>query len=244
MRKVFVSFTGATNFDQLMFTVLSLFFFTNLIFSADVDFDEVVGLSISLNRESRTQCFSVSILDDALVELDENFLLLLDTPDSNVDLVRDSASVSIRDDDVVMIGWSLGSYEVVEDGSSVRVCASIMQGEISRPLMVLYSTSDGTAQSKTCNRLFWQHLVIKLCLAHLILFVMSTGSDDYTSVTNAELVFNPNFASQSVCDDLQVREDGAYEADETIIVILSTSDRAVILNPAVSTINIRNDDRK
>lgn len=69
-----------------------------------------------------------------------------------MDLVRSSASVSIVDDDTVTIGWSAGSYPINEDGTSARVCAEIVQGEIARPVSALYSTSDGTARSKTYAR--------------------------------------------------------------------------------------------
>ena len=65
-----------------------------------------------------------------------------------MDLVQNSTIVSITDDDSVTIGWSSALYTVIEDGTSVRVCAEIIQGDIARSVAVSYSTSAGRAQSK------------------------------------------------------------------------------------------------
>lgn len=74
--------------------------------------------------------------------------MLLSTSSPGVNLIRDSASVPIRDNDEVTISWSDASYQVVEDGSAVTVCAQITGGQIDRQVVVTYSTRDGTAESK------------------------------------------------------------------------------------------------
>lgn len=116
--------------------------------SGNIDYVEIAGISHSFTGTSGIQCSSIFILNDGVVERDESFLVLLNTSNSNVDLVQNSATVSIADDDIVTVDWSSASYIVTEDGTSVRVCAEIVQGDIARPMTVSYSTSSGTAQSK------------------------------------------------------------------------------------------------
>lgn len=62
-----------------------------------------------------------------------------------MDITQNSAVVTIMDDDAVTIGWSTLSYEVDEDDAFVTVCAEIVQGEIARPVIVFYSTTDDSA---------------------------------------------------------------------------------------------------
>ena len=71
-----------------------------------------------------------------------------------------------------------------------------------------------------------------------------TGSNDYTPVSDAELVFQPISVSQPVCADILVVDDGILENNENFLVILDSSDRAVTIATSISTINIINDDRK
>ena len=123
--------------------------FTIFIFYciANIDYSELAGIPLTITGTSRIRCSMVPILEDTIVELDETFSALINTSDPAINLVRDSASVSIRDNDMVTISWSAASYEVVEDGSAVTVCAQITEGEIDRQVIVSYSTRDGTAES-------------------------------------------------------------------------------------------------
>ena len=113
---------------------------------ADSDYSQVGGVPLSFTGTNGMQCSSIPILDDTIVELDESFSVLLSTSNPAVNLIRDSASVSVRDNDTVTISWSPASYEVLEDGRAATVCAQITEGEIDRQVIVSYSTRDGTAQ--------------------------------------------------------------------------------------------------
>ena len=98
------------------------------------------------------ECLTVTIIDDDLVEANETFSVFLMTMNSTMnsvmDITRSSATVIITDDDIVTIGWSAQSYEFEEDGGSTATfCAQIVNGQITRPVTVLYSTIDDTAQS-------------------------------------------------------------------------------------------------
>ena len=121
----------------------------NNSFSGNTDYVEVPGISLSITGASGVQCSNIIIISDDVVEPDETFLVLLNTSNLNVDLVQNSTTVSIIDDDIVTIDWSLAPYTVTEDGTSVRVCVEIVQGNITRPVAVSYSTSNGTALSKS-----------------------------------------------------------------------------------------------
>jgi hypothetical protein len=124
------------------------FFFFAFYCIANVDYSsENAGIPLTITGTSRIQCSSIPILNDIVVELDETFSALISTSNPTVNLIRDSASVSIRDNDMVTITWSSASYEVVEDNSAAIVCAQLTEGEIDRPVIVSYSTRDGTAES-------------------------------------------------------------------------------------------------
>ncbi len=114
---------------------------------ANVDYSEIAGVPLTITGTSRIQCSSIPIINDTIVELDETFSALISTSNPSVNLIRDSASVLIRDNDMVTIGWSSASYQVVEDGSAATVCAQVTEGEIDRQVIVSYSTRDGTAES-------------------------------------------------------------------------------------------------
>lgn len=51
-------------------------------------------------------------------------------------------------------------------------------------------------------------------------------------------------ASQEVCTNILITEDGILESQEDFSVILSSSDRAVVTTSSTSTVTIINDDRK
>lgn len=114
---------------------------------ANTDYSQIAGVPLIFTETDRIQCFGIPILEDATVELDENFSVLFNTSNPAVSLMPCSASVLIRDNDVVTISWNPTSYEVVEGDSAVNVCAQIIGGEIHRQVIVSYSSRDGTAES-------------------------------------------------------------------------------------------------
>ena len=59
-----------------------------------------------------------------------------------------------------------------------------------------------------------------------------------------ELTFRPATATESRCGDIQITNEDILEDDESFDVILGSSDNAVVINPNVATVTIRNDDSK
>ena len=96
-------------------------------------------------------CSTISILNDSVVERNETFSVQLSTSSAALDITQNSAIVTIIDDDAVIIGWSTLSYGVDENDALVTACAEIIQGEIARPVIVFYSTMDGSALSNNSH---------------------------------------------------------------------------------------------
>ena len=96
------------------------------------------------------------------------------------------------------------------------------------------------AQLKVINSAF--HVKLLLCETHTLFVYLD--SNDYVLFSNAELVFQPESASQPACTNISIVDDGILETNENFLVILSCSDRAVTIASSISTVNIINNDRK
>ena len=59
-----------------------------------------------------------------------------------------------------------------------------------------------------------------------------------------ELRFRVASASQPQCADIQLIDDSILENDETFFVMLTSTDRAVTINPNAATVTINDDDGK
>lgn len=70
------------------------------------------------------------------------------------------------------------------------------------------------------------------------------GTDDYSPVSSMELSFRVASATQPQCADIQLEDDSVLESDETFLVILNSSDSAVLTDPNTATVTINNDDSK
>ena len=68
---------------------------------------------------------------------------------------------------------------------------------------------------------------------------MCTDSVDYEPIS-ATLTFNAT--ADIVCVELQFINDSVHEADETLSIMLATSDANVILDPDSVDVTIINDD--
>ena len=115
-------------------------------FTGVVDFISLSDVSLVFTGANGVECVDIFVLDDETVEVNETFSVLLTSSNSAVDIGQNSATVAIIDDDTSTVGWSSLSYTVVEDSGSAIVCAEIINGEIARPITVLYTTMDGTTQ--------------------------------------------------------------------------------------------------
>ncbi len=59
-----------------------------------------------------------------------------------------------------------------------------------------------------------------------------------------ELRFRVASTTQPQCADIQLVDDSIRENDETLFVMLSSSDGAVMINPSTAAVIINNDDGK
>ena len=90
-----------------------------------------------------------------------------------------------------------------------------------------------------------KHLILASMIIMLYLhWYPFAGVEDYSPVSNIELLFQPASASQPQCVDIQLVDDSVLENNETFLVTLSSSDSAVLTNPNAATVTINNDDGK
>ena len=70
------------------------------------------------------------------------------------------------------------------------------------------------------------------------------GPDDYTSVSSMEFTFRPVTATEPRCRDIQITNEEVLENNESFLVILGSSDNAVLINQDTTNVTIFNDDSK
>lgn len=75
----------------------------------------------------------------------------------------------------------------------------------------------------------------------LFLILYPADPTDIVPVLMA-LVFQPETARQ--CASVNIMDDSSLEFDETFLVMLSTQDQAIVLDPVSATLTILNDDSK
>ena len=125
--------------------------------------------------QSTTQCLSIPIIDDEVLETTEMFTIELQSTSPNVSAnpSANSAMVVIMDNDSMcstctvssnnllhtLLGVGIGinepAYSVGESESSVTICATITSGEAAIPVeVVLMTVSDGNACGKLIHGCF------------------------------------------------------------------------------------------
>ena len=72
-------------------------------------------------------------------------------------------------------------------------------------------------------------------------FLLTPANVDYNALS-VDLTFNAD--TNRSCDSLTVTADSLVEGEETLTIRLTTSDSAVTLNPAESTVTIVEEDSK
>ena len=109
--------------------------------------------TIKLTPETPTAIITVKIIDeDRVAEYDKAFRIRLSesisTPlPAGIELYRDSAEITIVNDDAIRIGFQESTYRVNEDAGSVEVDLAVLTGRLSddTELTVLYSIIDDDA---------------------------------------------------------------------------------------------------
>lgn len=71
-----------------------------------------------------------------------------------------------------------------------------------------------------------------------------TGGQDFTTVSNRVVSFQPSSSSEPQCREIQIEDDNILESTENFQVILDTSDRAVEIESSTAAANILDNDRK
>ena len=111
---------------------------------------------------------------------------------------------------VVIIGFDPPSYSIDEPTGEVTLMVSLISGTLQRPVEVIFFTSDGTATS--------------------------VGEIDFDALSNVALRFDGTTSSRSV--QVTIRDDSILENSEHFYGNLSTTDRAVQLQPASVQVDI------
>lgn len=109
-----------------------------------VDFS-AVSVELTFNETTSRACVDVPIDDDDRVENPENFTVVVDGDDPDVDFVPPTSVVTIIDDDRVVIGFEMERYQG-EEGQTVEVCVIIRNGTLEKPVLVEIFTGDLSAE--------------------------------------------------------------------------------------------------
>ena len=108
-----------------------------------------ISLLLTFDQSTSRVCADVAIIDDALVENDETFTVMIGGGDSGVTFVTPtSAVVDIIDNDKASIGFEANSYQGNE-GGQVEVCTAVQgSGSLDRMVTVSISTVDRSARGQ------------------------------------------------------------------------------------------------
>ena len=109
-----------------------------------VDFS-AVAVELQFDETTSRTCADIPITDDNRVELAENFTVEIRSDDPDVDFVPPTSTVTIIDNDRVVIGFEMEQYQGNE-GTIVEICAALFSGSLERSLIVELSTGDISAQ--------------------------------------------------------------------------------------------------
>ena len=179
--------------------------------------NQVVG---PFSDARRRECFAVGITNDTLIENTERFRLELSQPSgqalSRVDVNPDMATVTINDDEELLIGWSDPALAVFEGDVMVVGTVSILStAMLTRDnIFVIANTVDGTA----------------------------FGSTDYVARTNQRIgPFSSDTRSLPVEIGLIDRETDDGSRTFSVTLAAAAGSLPLTRNPDTLTITIRDD---
>lgn len=109
-----------------------------------VDFS-AVAVELQFDETTSRTCADIPITDDNRVELAENFTVEIRSDDPDVDFTPPTSTVTIIDNDRVVIGFEMEQYQG-EEGETVEVCAMLRNGSLERDLLVQIFTEDLSAK--------------------------------------------------------------------------------------------------
>ena len=192
-----------------------------------VDFS-AVAVELQFNETTSRACAVIPITDDNRVEVPENLTVVIDSDDPDVDFVPPTSTVTIVDNDRVVIGFEMERYQG-EEGRMVEVCVVIRNGSLERSVLVQIFTEDISAEG---SRAYAQKIISSLTF-------FPTEPNDYQAV-NSELVFDSDNERQ--CISVSLENDGVLENIEELQVSLTSDDEDVVLDPVKAIVSVLDTD--
>ena len=104
-------------------------------FKADV-------ITFSFNEITSVACAQIPIEDDMIFEDHEHFFIFLTSNDPDVSGMRQTANITIIDNDKVSVGFEMEVYRVIESQGYVEVCVGIRDGVSQREIDIRLATND------------------------------------------------------------------------------------------------------
>ena len=195
-----------------------------------VDFS-AVAVELQFNETTSRACADIPITDDNRVELPENFTVEIRSDDSDLDFEPSTSTVTIIDNDRVVIGFEMEQYQG-DEGAVVEVCAMLSNGSLEMDLLVQIFTEDLTAKGSLSAR--YKNYELQC-------FFIQTEPDDYQAI-NSELMFGLDTAR--LCVSVSLDSDGILEDTEELQLTLASQETAVILDPEKAVVSILDTDGK
>ena len=106
------------------------------------------SIDLEFNSTTIRACADIPIVDDSKVELAENLTVVISGENPDIVFEPDTAVVTITDNDRVVIGFEMETYEG-DEGQAVEVCAIVRNGTLERSVLVDIFTGDLTAEGIT-----------------------------------------------------------------------------------------------
>lgn len=167
------------------------------------------------NGAAQTQTISITLSNDNIAELDENFSIVLSNPTNGVVLGGNStAVVTIHDDDLPEIEFDLSSDSVSEGVAtgSIEIDINVDATPFAfSPVTVTYFTQNGSA-----------------------------GNTDYTGTNGTTITFNAPATTQTIT--ININNDTVSELTETFFVYLTSPTNALLGPNDRITISITDND--
>ena len=185
--------------------------------TSNSDYTAISGMTVTIPRGDTSITFSLTIIDDVEVEVDETFKLVLSASGGlpgDLNFGNQEAIVTINDNDTRIIDFSpLTMGEFDEATGTIMLTVSNSQALVSETVTLSISLTPGTATA-----------------------------DDYTKITET-ITFTGTAMSNAV--SVNIVNDDIVELTETFTVTLSVSGAlpaATRLRDTVFTVNILDDD--
>ena len=204
--------------------------------------------------DGNRKCIFLTIIDDFSVEDVESFRLTLSSSDPSV-VATDSATVSILDNDQLILAIELPSYTVLESAGAVEVRVLISEGELQRDVSIMLNTQDGSAAGKSLylivailrQSIFIIYIIQKKKSYIILPYFLSPalGGQDYSPLSGFSLTFPSGSGVNNVLSfNVSITDDSLLENNEFFSVHATSMDPVVTFSPGrnTSTVNILDDD--